>query len=84
MPCPLSIYSRRSRFWDTTGEVQTLRLGQSLGLAQSVLSRDLWGSGIDPPKINQEGATMHSLAFILSIIGFGLELTAFLMTVAIL
>jgi hypothetical protein len=34
--------------------------------------------------IDQGGATMHSLAFILSIIGFGLELTAFLMTVAIL
>jgi hypothetical protein len=34
--------------------------------------------------INRERITMHSLAFILSIIGFGLELTAFLMTVAVL
>jgi hypothetical protein len=36
------------------------------------------------PKGNQEGARMHTLAFILSIIGFGLELTVFLMTVAVL
>ena len=36
------------------------------------------------PKINEGGASMHSLVFVLSLIGFGLEVAAFLLTVAVL
>ncbi len=36
------------------------------------------------PKVNQGGPSMHSLVFVLSIVGFGLELAAFLLTVAVL
>jgi hypothetical protein len=35
-------------------------------------------------KVQPGGAIMHSIAFVLSILGFGLELTAFLLTVAVL
>jgi hypothetical protein len=35
-------------------------------------------------QINQGGASMHSLVFVLSIVGFGLEVAAFLLTVAVL
>jgi len=33
---------------------------------------------------NKIGATMHYLMFVLSIIGFGLEVTAFLMAIAVI
>ena len=36
------------------------------------------------PKINEGGASMHSLVFVLSLVGFGLEVAAFLLTVAVL
>jgi hypothetical protein len=35
-------------------------------------------------KIDRTGATMHYLLLILSLVGFGLELTGFLLTVVIL
>ena len=42
--------------------------------------------GLDPNQamIPERRATMKTIGFILSIIGFGLEVTAFLLTVAIL
>jgi hypothetical protein len=58
-------------------------------MAQSLLCYVVFAGGVGQnqaisKKINQGGVSMHSLVFVLSIIGFGLEVAAFLMTIAVL
>jgi hypothetical protein len=62
---------------------KTNEMAQSL-LYTFLLSRWAGQNQAVIPKINQGGATMQVLVFILSVIGFGLELATFLMKIAVL
>jgi hypothetical protein len=75
MSLPLS--PRGRAFWEFLDLIEQA----GTGLAYVAITMGLARSGHDSKNI---GATMHYVMFVLSIIGFGLEVTAFLLAIAVI